>query len=72
MMATDLVNRLRSEHSHGLSDDATNEIELLRGILPDAAPPGIEDWCDECGGKDEKCPETCWIRRARVALKDVA
>lgn len=69
MTATDLVSRLRSEHSHGLSDDAANEIELLRSILSDAAPPGIEDWCDKCGGKDGKSPETCWIRRARIALK---
>lgn len=40
---SDLLQRLRSEHSHGLSDDAADEIERLHGFLIEIAGPGTMD-----------------------------
>lgn len=51
-----------------LCADALEANEQMRALLIDAVPDLAEQWCDECGGQDAECPETCYVKRARTLL----
>ena len=44
----------------------TKLLEALKECLPE----GTEDWCDECGGNDSRCPSGCYVRCGRAIIAE--